>query len=155
MTAGQRPAPEVRDAVMETLLDYCQFVDEKRIDDFANLFIEDCHFDEGRVYRGRAEVHRIVGKLVSGFARMSHHLSNVRIYSTGPGTAEALSYIYAWHQQHDGHQFEIWGRYQDVLRDDGDRWRFCRREVQMQGFKGLDSLAITPVPLHGEAAGKE
>ncbi len=144
------PSAAVREGVTETLLDYCQFVDEKRLDEFAELFIEDCYFDEGGVYEGRAAVRKVVGKLVSGFARMSHHLSNIRIWSTGPDQAEALSYIYAWHERKDGQQFEIWGRYQDVLRKDEDRWRFCRRMVQAQGFKGLDQLPISPVPLTEE-----
>ncbi len=145
------PSLEVRDGVMDTLLDYCQFVDEKRIDEFAELFTEDCHFDEGKVYEGRPAVFKVVGRLVAGFSRMSHHLSNTRIWTTGPGPAEALSYIYAWHERNDGSQFEIWGRYLDVLQDDGDRWRFSRRVVQAQGFKGLDELPITPVPLAPDA----
>ncbi len=142
-----RPSAEVRDGVTDTLLDYCQFVDEKRLDEFASLFIEDCHFDEGAVYEGRPAVRKVVGKLVSGFSRLSHHLSNIRVWSTGPGQAEALSYIYAWHERNDGTQFEIWGRYEDVLRDDGDRWRFVRRVVQAQGAKGIEGLPIRPVPL--------
>ena len=149
-----RPSTNVRDGVTETLLDYCQFVDEKRLDEFADLFIEDCHFDEGGIYESRAAVRRVVGKLVSGFGRMSHHLSNIRVWSVGPRQAEALSYIYAWHQRNDGSQFEIWGRYVDELRDDGDRWRFSRRVVQMQGFKGIDELPIGHVP-QAEPTAKE
>ncbi len=142
-----RPTAEVRDGVTETLLEYCQFVDEKRIDDFAELFAQDCYFDEGGVYESRAAVRKVVSKLVAGFAHMSHHLSNIRVWSTGPGEAEALSYIYAWHERKDGTQFEIWGRYVDVLHDDGDRWRFRRRIVQMQGAKGIEDLPIGQVPL--------
>ena len=141
-----RASEQVRQAVTETLLDYCQYVDEKRIDEFADLFIEDCVFDEGAVYEGRAAVHRVVSKLVSGFARSSHHLSNIRVWRAEDGDAEALSYIYAWHERNDGRQFEIWGRYVDVLRDDGDRWRFVSREVQMQGARGVDGLTINLVP---------
>ena len=147
------PSTEVRDGVTDTLLDYCQFVDEKRLDDFAGLFIEDCYFDEGGIYESRVAVRKVVGKLVSGFARMSHHLSNIRVWSTGPGQAEAMSYVYAWHERNDGVQFEIWGRYLDVLRDDGDRWRFCRRVVQAQGFKGIDELPIGRVPLADVSGG--
>ncbi len=145
-----RPSAEVREGVTDTLLDYCQFVDEKRLDEFAELFVEDCYFDEGAVYEGRPMVRKLVGKLVSGFSRMSHHLTNIRVWSTGPGQAEALSYIYAWHERQDGVQFEIWGRYVDVLQQDDDRWRFSRRVVQCQGFKGLDELSIGMVPLAGE-----
>ena len=144
------PSEDVRQGVTDTLLDYCQFVDEKRLDEFAALFTEDCYFDEGGVYEGRAAVLRLVGKLVSGFARMSHHLSNIRVWSTGPTEAEALSYIYAWHERNDGSQFEIWGRYVDVLTHDGDRWLFQRRVVQMQGSKGIEALPIRFVPLAGD-----
>ena len=143
-----RPTEEVRQGVTETLLDYCQFVDEKRLDEFAQLFTEQCYFDEGGVYQGRAAVRKLVGKLVSGFARMSHHLSNIRVWSTGDVRAEALSYIYAWHQRTDGSQFEIWGRYSDELVWQGDRWYIDRRIVQMQGSKGIDELPIQAVPLN-------
>ncbi len=141
------PSPEVRERVTETLLDYCQFVDEKRLDEFAALFTEDCYFDEGGVYEGREAVRKLVGKLVSGFSRLSHHLSNIRVWSTGEGEAEALSYIYAWHERNDGTQFEIWGRYVDLLREEGDRWLIARRIVQQQGSKGIDNLPIKPVPM--------
>ncbi len=141
------PTEQVRLGVTDTLLDYCQFVDEKRLDEFASLFTLDCHFDEGAVYEGRPAVRRVVGKLVAGFSRMSHHLSNIRVWSTAPGEAEALSYIYAWHERTDGTQFEIWGRYADVLVDDGDRWRFRRRVVMAQGSKGIENLPIRAVPL--------
>ena len=139
---------EVRQGVTETLLDYCQFVDEKRLDEFAALFTEDCYFDEGGVYQGRVAVRKLVGKLVSGFDRMSHHLSNIRVWSTGAEQAEALSYIYAWHQRTDGSQFEIWGRYADELILENGQWLINRRIVQMQGSKGIDELPIQPVPLH-------
>ena len=139
---------EVRQGVTETLLDYCQYVDEKRLDEFAALFTEDCYFDEGGVYQGRGAVRKLVGKLVAGFDRMSHHLSNIRVWSTGAEQAEALSYIYAWHQRTDGSQFEIWGRYADELQLENGQWLINRRIVQMQGSKGIDELPIKPVPLN-------
>ena len=41
------PTEKIRQGVTDTLLDYCQFVDEKRLDEFADLFSENCVFDEG------------------------------------------------------------------------------------------------------------
>ncbi len=144
------PDPKTLSGVTETLLDYCHFLDEKRLDDFASLFAEDCIFEEGYVYEGRAQVREVVGKIVTGFTRMSHHLTNIRVWSTGPCEAEALSYIYAWHERPGGDQIEIWGRYADTLRDEGDRWRFRQRVVQVQGFKGIDELKIMRVPQAGD-----
>lgn len=137
---------EVIQGVTNTLLDYCRLLDEKRVDEFAALFTEDCVFEEGKPAVGRAHVRAKVRKLLKTFDALSHHLSNIRVTPTGPDTADALSYIYAWHRLTDGGQLEIWGRYVDQLKLDGDRWRIHHRVVQVQGWKGLDELPLARVP---------
>lgn len=142
---------EVVAGVTATLLDYCYLLDEKRLDEFVQLFTEDVEFEEGGLARGRAHVRGKVRKLLAMFDRLSHHLSNVRVVRTGPQTASASSYIYAWHQLLDGRQLEIWGRYVDEHRFEDGRWKIARRTVQMQGARGIDDLALLRVPLVTDA----
>ena len=136
---------EITQGVTNTLLDYCRLLDEKRLDEFAALFTEDCTFEEGKPAYGRAHVRAKVRKLLQTFDALSHHLSNIRVTPTGSDTAEAMSYIYAWHRLADGGQLEIWGRYLDDLKHDGERWRIHHRRVQVQGWKGLDELPLARV----------
>ena len=136
---------EITQAVTDTLLDYCQLLDEKRLDEFADLFTEDCVFEEGPAAHGRAHVRAKVRKLLLMFESLSHHLSNIRVNVTSENTAKATSYIYAWHQMLDGGQLEIWGRYIDELKIEDGRWKIDHRLVQVQGWKGMDELPIARV----------
>ena len=140
---------EIIQAVTDTLLDYCQLLDEKRLDEFAELFTEDCLFEEGPPAKGRAHVKAKVRKLLLMFESLSHHLTNIRVNVTSADTADATSYIYAWHQMLDGGQLEIWGRYIDKLKIEDGRWKIDHRLVQVQGWKGLDELPMVRVP-HAE-----
>lgn len=143
---------EVVLGVTATMLDYCYLLDEKRLDEFVALFTEDVAFEEAGMAQGRAHVRGKVRKLLAMFDRLSHHLSNVRVERTGPDTARASAYIYAWHQLSDGRQLEIWGRYLDEQRYEDGRWKIARRTVQMQGARGLDDLELMRVPLATDQA---
>lgn len=131
---------EIVAGVTETLLDYCDCVDEARCEDFARLFCEDGVFAEGQPAVGRAHIEGRVRKLLSTMSATSHHLSNIRIQPGPDGTtARSRAHIYAWHQRPDGSQFEVWGRYVDELRlEDDGRWRFAHRAVQLTGARGID-----------------
>ncbi|WP_135211859.1 nuclear transport factor 2 family protein [Vitreimonas flagellata] len=138
---------EVQAGVTATMLDYCELLDEKRLDEFVELFTDDVEFEEGGVAKGKPHVRNKVRKLLAMFQRLSHHLSNVRVTRTGPETAKASAYIYAWHHLNDGRVMEIWGRYLDEQRFEGGRWKIAKRTVQMQGARGFDDLALMRVPL--------
>jgi hypothetical protein len=143
---------EVERGVTATMLDYCYLLDEKRLDEFVELFTDDVAFEEGGLASGKAHVRGKVRKLLAMFNRLSHHLSNVRVERTGPTTAKASAYIYAWHELLDGRHLEIWGRYVDEQRFEGGRWKIARRTVLMQGARGLDDLALMRVPLAAQSA---
>jgi 3-phenylpropionate/cinnamic acid dioxygenase small subunit len=137
---------EVRAAITDNLLDYCAFLDEKRLDDWAALFTEDVVFDEGGTTEGRAALRTKVLGLLRKFKGLSHHLSNIRVTRTGPGTATSVSYIYAWHELRDGSPMELWGRYVDEHRLEGGRWKIARRTVMVQGGRGTKEIRILRVP---------
>lgn len=137
---------DVREAVTETLYDYCAFLDEKRLDDWIGLFTEDVVFEEGGQTRGRPALRAKVLGLLQKFPALSHHLSNIRVTRTGPETASSVSYIYAWHELRNGQSMELWGRYVDEHRFDGGRWKICKRTVMVQGGRGTKEIRIVRVP---------
>lgn len=137
---------EVKEGVTNTMLDYCECLDELRLDDFMALFTEDIEFEEGGLAVGKAHVRAKVRKLLDLFNRCHHHLSNIRVTRTGDTTARASAYIYAWHEMKNGTILEIWGRYLDEQRFEDGRWKIAKRTVQMQGSRGME-LALMRVPL--------
>ena len=145
---GETVVDTVTAGVTATPLDYCEYVDEGRAHDFAELFAEDGEFAESSTPAvGRAHIEKRFRRLVRSLAATSHHLSNVRV-EPGPDarTATASSYMYAWHERLDGSQFEIWGRYQDSSRLEGDgRWRFVRRQIIVAGGRGIDVVPFARV----------
>lgn len=136
-------------AIRDNLLDYCEFLDEKRIDDFIGIFTEDVVFEEAGETVGRDALRKKVLKLLNVFERLSHHLSNVRIRLTGPDTAESTAYIYAYQKlAKNGEVLEIWGRYVSEHRCEDGRWRISKRTVMQQGWRGgFKHLEIMEVPL--------
>ena len=140
---------EAERAIRDNLLDYCEFLDEKRIDDFIGVFTEDVVFEEAGETVGRAALRKKVLKLLKVFDRLSHHLSNIRITRTGPDTARSTAYIYAYQKlAKSGEILEIWGRYVSEHRLEDDRWRISKRTVLQQGWRGgFDRLDILEVPV--------
>lgn len=138
---------QIVDGVTQTLQGYCQFLDEARVDEFVDLFTEDCVMEEGRKAEGRQEIEKGVKRVIALFQSTSHHLSNVRVTPLDTHSADSLAYCYAWHLEHDGTHLEIWARYIDRLRlEDDGRWRIQHRVVQVAGFRGRDKLNLPRVP---------
>ena len=132
-------------AVTDTILDYAQYVDTCEATKWAELFCLDGAFDEGRVIQGREALDRHVRKLLRLFTATAHHMTNIRVTRTGPESATASSYVYAWHRKTDGADFELWGRYLDELRIEDGRWRFANHRVEMFGSRGWD-VELDQVP---------
>ena len=88
---------EVKEGVANTMLDYCECLDELRLDDFMTLFTDDIEFEEGGLAVGKPHVRAKVRKLLDLFHCCHHHLSNIRVTRTGETTARSSAYIYAWH----------------------------------------------------------
>ena len=142
-----RGMTEIVSGISETLFDYCQFVDEARVDDFSGLFTEDAVYDMGLQLEGRASIRKVVSRMLEGWVATSHHVTNIRAREVGAGSAEAMCSVYAWHQRLDGSQYELWGRYVDRLRLEPDgRWRFTERRVQLAGSRGIEGLSVPAVP---------
>jgi hypothetical protein len=132
---------EQRRLIADTLLDYCEYVDRNDPETLVPLvFAADARFElsPSRAVIGHADLVKMFAKTLAGFARTSHHLSNVRISFDGDARAEADSYVYAWHQTPLGQRIEVWGRYHDRLLLTADGWRIERRRLSTAGYDGWE-----------------
>lgn len=118
---------EIGDAMNE----YCDTVDECRLDDLMEVFSVDCVFDfgAGLVLHGRDELKSYLTSRIEKYRSTTHHVSNVRIrLNDDRAGAAASSYVYA-RSQWLGTEFtsELWGRYIDRWRREDGVWRISSR----------------------------
>ena len=125
-----------RQEIADLLVDYCLHLDTMDLDALAALFTDDCDVVYGSgpalASRGRAALARSLERMWR-WARTSHHLSNLRIDFDGPETANAVSYVLAWHEKPDGSTATVYGQYRDRLLRTAQGWRIDRRRMLMNG----------------------
>jgi 3-phenylpropionate/cinnamic acid dioxygenase small subunit len=124
--------------ITDVLHAYCRAIDDNRPDDVIECFTDDCRYDYGGSL-GRFEDRQHAYKFFRAgtdklYKRSAHFLSNVEITFTGADTAEARSYVNAWHEFNDDHPNAwIFGRYDDRLVRTAGGWRICERRVDTMG----------------------
>lgn len=133
-----------RRAVEDVLATYCVCLDEYDIDGVAATFTEDCVTDygpgKGGTVQGRTALRDRIARSQAAFARTHHQLGQILVTVDGDG-AEALSYVTAWHERHDGSRDTLRLRYVDRLARTADGWRIARREIvvsAVEGFEGVE-----------------
>ena len=128
--------------VRDTVARYAHHVDDGEFVELSELFVVDGEFlidrfDEplnplrGRraivEYLTRSAAERAADPRRGPYRR--HHVSSVLVRVESASSATAESYFIAVM----AHGVDHWGRYEDMLRLDGDRWRFERRHVRVDG----------------------
>ena len=87
---------EDKEAIREAFAMYCYNVDDNKIDDFANLFAEDCVWDGGPVgkFEGRDALRAFCGGINEqwGPNTFRHHLANQIVRVDGDG-AHLSAYV--------------------------------------------------------------
>ena len=129
-------------AVERVLSEYCYAVDAREVEAAVALFDERCEFDWGfgRVARGHAGIRQLLESL-SRWDATSHHLANVIVEIDGD-TAQARSYVHAWHRvAGTGAVEQLWGQYHDELTWSAGGWRFARRRLRAAGEEGFPAPA--------------
>lgn len=121
---------EISDAMYE----YCDTVDECRLDDLMEVFTADCVFDfgVGFILHGRSELRAYLTSRLEKYRSTTHHVSNVRIrLDDDRAGASASSFVYA-RSQWLGTEFtsELWGRYNDRWRREDGVWRISSRALR-------------------------
>lgn len=124
---------EEKDAIHETIANYCFHFDGGEFDQWVNLFAEDGTFDAGQrgVHKGREALRKFVKTvpLTGGSPMMKHCVMNEIIKVDGE-KATAKSYIILVRSKGEGALVNgLAGRYEDQLVKQGDQWRFQSRKV--------------------------
>lgn len=128
---------EAREAIRDLLARYNAFGDSGRWEDLLELFMPDAEFAlrEGGVFVGHEEMKAFfTGAASQGGRRRSpmriwHHTSTLVIDLEGPAEARGRCYYAVLTEAGLDH----WGRYRDLYRNEGERWRFARRSVSVDG----------------------
>lgn len=128
---------EEKDAIHETIANYCFHFDGGEFDQWVDLFTEDGRFDAGAagVQEGkealRAFVSAIPGRvpMKDGAPMVKHCVMNEIIKVNGE-EATAKSYIVVVRSKGESVLVNgLAGRYEDTLVKQGDRWLFKTRKV--------------------------
>ncbi|WP_185996661.1 nuclear transport factor 2 family protein [Nocardioides campestrisoli] len=135
-----------RQQVTDTLHEYSRHVDTCDVDALVGIFTEDAVFDygHGRVFTGRKTLDGLFREVLAKYAATNHHCSTTTFLALDAETAETITYVYAFHDSGPGGQHvHVWGRYEDRLVREADRWRIAQRRVRVAGVETGDSQ---PVP---------
>ena len=124
---------EEKDAIHETIADYCFHFDGGEFDQWVDLFTEDGTFDAGRMgaHKGKDALRAFLKniRLTNGLPMMKHCVMNEVIKVNG-NEATAKSYIVVVRAKGEGALVNgIAGRYEDHLVKQGSRWLFKTRKV--------------------------
>ena len=131
---------------------YARWADLNQPEQQAGLFVEGCRvsYHPGDWIAGRAALTEKLRTALTGYAKTSHHVSNIEIDFEGPGTATAQSAVIAWHRRHDGSEWTLYGRYIDRWTRTREGWRLAERELRAAGAVGRDDRQLPPL---GRASG--
>jgi hypothetical protein len=132
-----------REGIRDTIARYTWCGELMDAAGFADCFAEDAVLEikGGETYRGRGGVVSMIAgvrdrtraAVPAGSAApavMRHFVANLRIELESPDRARAFAYFTVFVPPH-GH--DHWGRYADELVREGERWRFTRRRVSVDG----------------------
>jgi ketosteroid isomerase-like protein len=126
---------EEKDAIHETIADYCFHFDGGEFDQWVDLFTDDGTFDAGRmgVQKGKDALRAFLKniRLTDGSPLVKHCVMNEIIKVNG-SEATAKSYIVVLRSKGEGALVNgLAGRYEDQLVKQGDRWLFKTRKVHL------------------------
>ena len=134
------------EAVREVLARYCERLDEYDLDGTAATFTDDVVTDYGPGRGGRVEgrvaVRDRIARGQSTFRRTHHQLGQSRIEIEGT-TANAVTYVTAWHELWDGSRATVYLRYCDRLERRADEWLIADRRVEASGVVGFEGVEWT------------
>jgi ketosteroid isomerase-like protein len=134
----QRLVEEAR--IAELLHRYCAFCDSNDPVGVAGCFTEDCiaFYGPGEAVRGKEPRRETAERDLALFEATSHHLSNITATFDTADRARVSSYIYAWHRPRvGGPDWELWGRYEDVVVLTGAGWLIAERRLLVSGVSGF------------------
>lgn len=128
--------PALRRRALLTLHRYCQLVDGGTLP--TEVFTSDCTVDYGTrrgAVHGREALEAFFARNHAVLRRTSHHVASVRVrWATEARDAVQVSaHVLAWHRLTGGQTFEVFGRYDDLMVEDGGELRIATRRYRTYG----------------------
>lgn len=129
---------------------YCRHFDLNEPERIPELFTVDAQIDYGPEFPpivGRDTIEeRIAVGLRERFTATSHHISNVLVERRDATHAEAVAYLYAWHEYRDGSpDGELWGQYHTRVRRDDGVWLIERMQLRAVGMRNFHRERMHPL----------
>ena len=128
-----------RAAITDQMFRYARAPDWLETERHRDVFAPECVFaspHSGDMH-GVDAVVDWMNRVLPQFEATQHQVSNISITFTGPETADAVSYVRAWHRYVDSTKPDmiLWGEYHDrwVLLD--GTWRIRERRVLEAGIE--------------------
>jgi hypothetical protein len=130
---------EDRWAITEQMHRYARATDWLETQWHREVFAVDCVFaspHSGDVH-GVDAVVEWMDRVLPQFEATQHLIGNISITFTGDDTADAVSYVRAWHRyrDHTRPDMVLWGEYHDRWACIDDRWRIIERRVKEAGIE--------------------
>ena len=130
---------EDRSAIAEQMFSYARATDWLETERHRDVFAVECLFaspHSGDMH-GVDAVVDWMNRVLPQFEATQHQVSNISITFTGPGTADAVSYVRAWHRfvDHTKPDMVLWGEYHDRWELIDGTWRIRERRVLEAGIE--------------------
>jgi len=124
-------AEEKVDGIRNLLASYARACDGGRFDELEQMFRSDAFFDAaGQIFKGAAAIRAELERRMTPERRGRHVISNTSIALNTDGTAWVVSDFMAFRPDESGRlAVASAGQYDDLLRQEGDRWQFERHVV--------------------------
>jgi 3-phenylpropionate/cinnamic acid dioxygenase small subunit len=116
------------DQIRRTFAEFCQYLDDRRFEDWANLFTEDAVFN--RLTTRAAILSMIQGAELASEPDLSRkHVITNSIIDVDGDEAHAKSDLVMYDRHGDGPWTIRMGKYDDRLVRQGDRWLLANRQL--------------------------
>ena len=130
---------EDRAAIAEQMFRYARATDWMETENHRLVFAEECVFaspHSGDMH-GVDAVVDWMNRVLPQFEATQHLIGNIAITFTGDDTAEAVSYVRAWHRHRDHAKPDmvLWGEYHDRWQRVDGTWRIRERRVKEAGIE--------------------
>lgn len=130
---------EDRAAIEQQMFTYARATDWLEPENHRLVFADDCVFaspHSGDLH-GPDAVVEWMSRVLQPFEATQHLIGNITITFTGADTADAVSYVQAWHRYRDRDKPDmiLWGEYHDHWARIDGVWRIRERRVKEAGFQ--------------------
>ena len=137
--ASNAPRLEDRAAIAEQMYRYARATDWLETERHRDVFADGCVFASPHSgdMRGPDAVVEWMNRVLPQFEATQHLIGNISITFTSDTTADAVSYVRAWHRHRDLSKPDmiLWGEYHDRWILVGGTWRIAVRRVQEAGIE--------------------